>query len=54
MVHELTCREAGYDCDFMIRSESEDQLIEMVQQHAKETHDKEMSREDVQGLVKTV
>jgi predicted small metal-binding protein len=54
MVHELTCRDAGYDCDFMIRSESEDQLVEMVQQHAKETHDTELSKADVQGLTKTV
>ena len=38
----------------MIRSESEDQLVEMVQQHAKETHDTDLSRSDVQGLVKNV
>lgn len=54
MAHELNCREAGNDCDFMIRSEDEDQLVEMVQQHSKETHDTEMSRSDVQELVNTV
>ena len=54
MVKELSCRSAGYDCDFMIRSENEDQLIEMVQQHAKETHDMDMSPADVRDLLKTV
>lgn len=54
MAKQLTCREAGYDCDFMIRSESEDQLVEMVQQHAKETHDTDLSRDEVRGLVKNV
>lgn len=54
MAKQVTCRDGGYDCDFMIRSEDEDQLIQMVQQHAKETHDSELSRSDVQGLVKNV
>lgn len=54
MAKQLTCREAGYDCDFEIRSEDEDQLITFVQQHAMETHDAELSESDVKGLVKTV
>lgn len=54
MAKQLTCREAGYDCDFEIRSEDEGQLVEMVQQHAMETHDTELSDSDVKGLIKTV
>jgi predicted small metal-binding protein len=54
MAHEISCREAGYDCDFMIRSEDENQLVEMVQKHSKETHDTDLSRSDVLGLAKTV
>lgn len=54
MARELACREAGYDCDFMIRSENEDELIEFVQEHAQSTHDTEMSRADVTGAWKTV
>ncbi len=38
----------------MIRSESTDQLVEMVQQHAKESHDMEMSRSDVMDIARTV
>ncbi|WP_255150976.1 DUF1059 domain-containing protein [Halorarius halobius] len=50
MTRELQCP----DCEFMIRSESTDQLVEMVQQHAKESHDMEMSRSDVMDIARTV
>ncbi|WP_336024386.1 DUF1059 domain-containing protein [Halobellus salinisoli] len=54
MAKEISCREAGYDCDFMIRSEDENQLIEFVQEHARETHDTQMSPTDIRGAWKTV
>ena len=54
MTREISCREAGYDCDFMIRSEDESQLIKFVQEHASETHDTEMSSADIKGAWKTV
>lgn len=54
MVKEMSCRDAGMDCDFMIRSENENELIEFVQQHAEETHNEEMSRSDVRNALKTV
>lgn len=54
MAKEVACRDAGYDCDFMIRSENDDELVEMVQQHARDTHDTEMSKSDIQGAWKTV
>jgi predicted small metal-binding protein len=50
----MSCRDAGMDCDFMIRSENENELIEFVQQHAQETHNEEMSRSDVRNALKTV
>jgi len=50
MVKHVSCREAGYDCDFEIYDENEDELVAFVQQHAKETHDTEIAREDVLGL----
>ena len=53
MAKEVACREAGYDCDFMVRSEDEDELIEMVKQHARDVHDMEMSSDDVRGVWKT-
>lgn len=53
MAHEVSCRDAGYDCDFMIRDENEDELIKFVQQHAKEAHDTDMSEGDIRGAWKT-
>jgi predicted small metal-binding protein len=53
MAKEVSCREAGYDCDFMVRSEKEDELIEMVKQHARDVHDMDMSSSDIKGVWRT-
>lgn len=52
MVKEVSCKEAGYDCEFLIRDENEDELIDLVQRHSEQTHDMSVSREDVQGMMK--
>ena len=55
MVHEVNCKSAGYDdCGFLIRSENEAELIQMVQQHAEGTHDQAVSVTDVRGLLQDV
>ena len=54
MAKEVACRDAGYDCDFVIRDENEDELIKFVREHAKDTHDAEMSATDIRGAWKTV
>ncbi|MFB6135368.1 MAG: DUF1059 domain-containing protein [Halobacteriaceae archaeon] len=54
MARELACRDAGYDCDFVIRDENEDELIRFVQEHARETHDTEMPENDIRGAWNTV
>lgn len=52
MVHEVNCNGAGYkDCEFLIRSEDEDELIRFVQRHAKELHETSVSGNDVRGLI---
>lgn len=52
MVKELACADAGYDdCSFMIRDENEDELVEIVQMHAKGSHDTDLDRTDVEGLM---
>jgi predicted small metal-binding protein len=53
MAKEIACRDAGYDCDFMIRDENESELIEFIQTHAKEAHDTDMSPSDIRGVWKT-
>lgn len=42
------------DCDFLIRDENEDELVELVQRHAEQTHDTEMSDPDVRDLMSEV
>ena len=55
---QLTCRDAGMDCDFMVRTESEDETLEITAGHAQRVHGyKEISPEmatTMKGLVKTV
>jgi len=54
MAKEVACRDAGYDCDFVVRDENEAELIKFVQEHAKEVHDTDMSESAVRGAWKTV
>lgn len=50
MARELSCP----DCEFVIRSENEDEPFEFVQQHDQETHRTEMSADDIRGAWRTV
>lgn len=52
MAKQISCEDAGMDCAFMIRSESEDELVGMVQDHAEHQHHVEMSENDVRELMK--
>lgn len=52
MPKKVICRDAGYDCDFEVKSEDVDEVIEFTQRHAKGTHDMELSRTDTEGLLK--
>lgn len=50
---EFSCAAAGAPaCPFMIRDENENELISMVQKHAKETHNEDLSRDDVLKYMK--
>lgn len=53
MVYKVSCREAGYECDFLIESESKAETVDFVQRHAKGTHEMELSSEDAEGLLRT-
>lgn len=54
--YQSVCGEVpGYEgCAFMVRSESEEEAIKMVQQHAQETHGDSFSRDDVKGVLQEV
>ncbi|MFC7134158.1 MULTISPECIES: DUF1059 domain-containing protein [Salinibaculum] len=51
MALEVRCRDAGMDCDFMVRSENESELIEFVQQHARDAHGMDIRRADVRDML---
>mgnify|MGYP002761132073 CR=1 FL=1 len=51
MAYQMSCQDAGIDCDFMIRSEDRDELVSFVQQHAKDVHDSDMSKSEIQNLL---
>ncbi len=55
MVKEVRCIHAGFEeCAFLIRSENETELIEIVQKHAEGTHDVSVSREHVERIMREV
>lgn len=51
MAYQMSCQDAGIDCEFMIRSEDRDELVTFVQQHAQDVHDTEMSSSEVRNLL---
>ena len=54
MTKQISCREAGFDCDFEVRSESDDEVIEFARQHAEQSHDMELSRSDLEEYLQEV
>ena len=54
MAKEVNCKSAGIDCPFMLRTESEDELISFSQQHVKKMHNKDVSKQDVLKLARNV
>ena len=50
MAHQYSCSA----CEFQVRSENDDELIELVQHHAQEYHDMSPSEGDVRDGMKTV
>lgn len=54
MVKQVVCRDAGLDCNFMIQSEDEGEIIRDVKQHATNVHGMSMSDSDIRKLMKEV
>ncbi|WP_224333694.1 DUF1059 domain-containing protein [Haloprofundus halobius] len=55
MVKEVSCIHAGFeDCEFLVRSENEVELVAFVQRHAEETHGVTVSREHVERISRDV
>jgi len=54
MAKQIECKSAGINCPFMLRSESDDELVSFAQQHVKKMHKKDVSKQDILKMAKTV
>ena len=51
MTKVVNCRDVGFDCDGVIRAETEEEVLKLVAEHAKEVHGtKEVSPEVVEKV----
>ena len=50
----LSCKDTGADCDFEVRAETEEELLQKAAQHAKEVHQMEVGPEMVEAVRKLV
>lgn len=52
MVKQISCINAGFeDCEFLIRSEHEEEVIEFARQHAKAVHDTDAPRDHLEKIL---
>ena len=45
MVFEFSCFQSG--CEFMVRADSKDEVVHLVQEHAQRRHGVELDRETI-------
>jgi predicted small metal-binding protein len=46
----LYCRDVGFDCEGVVRAESEEELLRQVAEHAQTVHDVEVTPELVEKV----
>lgn len=51
MVNELSCKRAGIDCEFLIRSEDTSELLGIVQDHCTDHHGVDASVDDLREQI---
>lgn len=52
MVKEISCINSGFEeCEFLVRSENEAEVIEFARRHAENVHDVEPSPEHLERVV---
>lgn len=55
MAKVLRCKDAGYDCDYEARGETEEEVLQKGAEHAKQVHNIEVTPEmaaQVRALIK--
>jgi predicted small metal-binding protein len=50
----LNCRDVGFDCEGVVRAETEDELLQKVAEHAKSVHNLEEVTAEIVEKVKSV
>lgn len=54
MAKVVHCRDVGFDCDGVVRAETEDEALRMVAEHAKTAHGMKDVTPDVVDKVRSV
>ena len=54
MTKVVNCRDVGFDCEGVVRAESEKELLAKVAQHAKEVHGLTEVTEEIVAKVQSV
>jgi predicted small metal-binding protein len=54
MAKVVHCRDVGFDCDGVVRSETEDEALRQVAAHAKAVHNLQTVSEEVVAKVREV
>ena len=47
-------KQVNCDCGFMVRSQTDDEIVKHVQLHAKSAHNMDVNREQALGMAKSV
>ncbi|MFQ5879290.1 MAG: DUF1059 domain-containing protein [Dehalococcoidia bacterium] len=50
MAKVLSCREAGFDCDEVVRGQTEEEVLQKGAEHAKQAHNMEVTPEVAQQV----
>jgi predicted small metal-binding protein len=50
---QLSCRDAGLDCDFMVRAETEDEVLEVAATHGARFHGMKEVTPDLKNKIKS-
>jgi len=50
----VRCRDVGFDCDGVVRADTEEELLQQVAEHAKTAHNLEEVTDEVVEKVKSV
>ncbi len=48
----LACRDAGIDCDFVARGETEEELFRVGGEHLKKVHNKDISKSSPEEMAR--